>query len=63
MRSQRYFYENENKRPIQMLAYVQFPSLVPVLQTILTATVFTIFASFKCGRDMLEKVLNLFHSY
>ena len=46
-----------------MLAYVQFPSLVPVLQTILTATVFTIFASFKCGRDMLEKVLNLFHSY
>ena len=57
MRSQRYFYENEKKRPIQMMAYIQFPSLVSVLRTIVTATVFGLFATFRIGRSLLEKVL------
>ena len=57
MRSQRYFYENEKKRPIQMMAYIQFPSLVSVLRTIVTATVFGLFATFRIGRSLLEKVM------
>lgn len=57
MRSQRYFYEKEKKRPVQMSAYVQCPSLIAAVLMILTATVFGILASFKFGRSLLEKVI------
>lgn len=42
---------------MQMSAYVQFTSLIEAVLTILTATVFGIFASFKFGRSLLEKVI------
>ncbi len=57
MRSQRYFYEKEKKRPVQMSAYVQCSSLFAAVLMILTATVFGILASFKLGRSLLEKVI------
>jgi hypothetical protein len=59
MRSQRYFYEKEKKRPIQMSAYVQCPSLIASVLMIITAAVFGILASFKFGRTLLENVIGL----
>lgn len=56
MRSQRYFFENEKKRPIQMTAYVVCSSLIAAILMVLAATVFGILASFKAGRTLLEKV-------
>lgn len=58
MRSQRYFFENEKKRPIQMTAYVQCTSLLAAILMVLSATVFALLASFKAGRSLLEKVLS-----
>ncbi len=57
MRSQRYFYEKEKKRPIQMFAYIQFPSLLPLFKTVFSATVLGFLANFESGRRLLEKVL------
>lgn len=57
MRSQRYFYEVERKRPVQMTAYVQCASLLAALITVLSAAVFGILASFKIGRKLLETVI------
>lgn len=56
MRSQRYFYEKENKRPVQMAAYVQCPSLIGAVLMALAGAVFGLLASFKFGRNLLEKV-------
>jgi len=60
MRSQRYFYEVERKRPVQMTAYVQCASLLAALITVLSAAVFGILASFKIGRKLLETYPKLF---
>ncbi|KAI9565541.1 hypothetical protein GHT06_009333 [Daphnia sinensis] len=55
MRSQRYFYEKEKKRPIQMAVYFQCSSVIAAILTILSAAVFGLLASFKLGRSLLEK--------
>lgn len=55
MRSQRYFYEKEKKRPIQMAVYFQCSSIIAAILTILSAVVFGLLASFKVGRSLLEK--------
>jgi hypothetical protein len=47
------------KRPIQMSAYVQCPSLIAAVIMIITAAAFGILASFKFGRTLLEKVSGL----
>jgi len=60
MRSQRYFYEKEKKRPVQMTAYVQCASLLAALITVLSAAVFGIMASFRIGRKLLETYPKLF---
>lgn len=56
MRSQRYFYEKEKKRPIQMTAYVQCSSLLAAIAMVISAVIFGLLASFKAGRNLLEKV-------
>ncbi|XP_062560537.1 saccharopine dehydrogenase-like oxidoreductase [Armigeres subalbatus] len=60
MRSQRYFYDNDKKRPIQMKAYVSFGSIFQVLAVILVGAVFGIMARFKLGRQLLLKYPKLF---
>ena len=57
MRSQRYFYDTQHKRPIQMAAYVQCSSLLAAVLMILSAVVFGLMASFAAGRRFLEMVL------
>ncbi|XP_065072442.1 saccharopine dehydrogenase-like oxidoreductase [Ochlerotatus camptorhynchus] len=60
MRSQRYFYDNDKKRPVQMKAYVTFATLFEVLAVILVAAVFGIMTRFKLGRQLLLKYPRLF---
>ncbi|XP_058812202.1 saccharopine dehydrogenase-like oxidoreductase [Topomyia yanbarensis] len=55
MRSQRYFYDVEHKRPVQMRAYVTFSSIVEVIGVILVGAVFAIMTRFKLGRQLLLK--------
>lgn len=60
MRSQRYFYDNDKKRPVQMKAYVTFETIIQVLAVILVGAVFGIMARFKLGRQLLLKYPRLF---
>lgn len=60
MRSQRYFYDNDKKRPVQMKAYVTFASLCEVFIVILVAAVFGLMSRFKLGRLLLLKYPRLF---
>lgn len=60
MRSQRYFYDNDKKRPVQMKAYVTFATLFEMLGVILVAAVFGIMTRFKLGRQLLLKYPRLF---
>ncbi|XP_053679423.1 saccharopine dehydrogenase-like oxidoreductase [Anopheles nili] len=60
MRSQRYFYDAEHKRPIQMKAYVAFASLLQVLGVAFVATVFAILCRFEIGRKLLLQHPKLF---
>lgn len=60
MRSQRYFYDNDKKRPIQMKAYVTFATILEVLAVILIGAVFGIMTRFKLGRQLLLKYPRLF---
>lgn len=59
-RSQRYFFENEKKRPIQMHAYVKFNSLFYALMTSFVAVMFFIMTKFKFGRKLLLNYPKLF---
>jgi len=60
LRSERYRYELEKKRPSQIQAYVQFSSLFMSLLTMFIGAIFGLFASFKFGRYLLEKYPGFF---
>lgn len=60
MRSQRFFYDNDKKRPVQMKAYVAFSSFIQVLGVILVAAIFGIMTRSKLGRQLLLKYPSLF---
>lgn len=60
MRSQRFFYDNDKKRPVQMKAYVSFTTLFEVLAVIVIGAVFGIMTRFKLGRQLLLKYPRLF---
>lgn len=53
MRSQRFFFDTNNKRPIQMTAYIGFRSLIATLFVALFSVVFGILARFSFGRKLL----------
>jgi len=60
LRSERYRYELEKKRPSQIQAYVQLSSLYMSLLTMLIGVIFGILASFKFGRYLLENFPGVF---
>lgn len=55
MRSQRYFFDHDKKRPIQMSAYIAFDSISHVFGIILVGAIFAIFTKFEIGRKLLLK--------
>lgn len=60
MRSQRYFYDNEKKRPVQMKAYVTFGSLIHVIGVIFVSALFALMTRYKIGRQLLLKYPRFF---
>lgn len=52
-RSQRYFFDKDKKRPVQMRAYIAFGSIFYVLAVIVVASIFGIMAKFSLGRRLL----------
>jgi short subunit dehydrogenase-like uncharacterized protein len=52
-RSQRFFYEEQNKRPVQMQAYVSFESFFALATTVLFGIIFGVLARFEFGRRLL----------
>lgn len=60
MRSQRFLYEQEKKRPIQMHAYVAFGSYLTACLVALAAVAFGLLAKFSFGRSLLLKYPGLF---
>ncbi|XP_037730814.1 saccharopine dehydrogenase-like oxidoreductase [Drosophila subpulchrella] len=60
MRSQRFLYEQEKKRPIQMQAYMTYPSWFAASVVVLFASVIGILAKFSFGRQLLLKYPSFF---
>lgn len=54
-RSQRFFYDNDKKRPVQLYPYVGFSSLFGTLMLTFYGIFLFIMAQFKCGRKLLLK--------
>lgn len=60
MRSQRYFYETEEKRPVQMRAYFTTPTLIHSFIVMLVGVVFGFMTKFCLGRSLLLRFPKLF---
>ncbi|XP_060645363.1 saccharopine dehydrogenase-like oxidoreductase [Drosophila nasuta] len=59
MRSQRFLYEHDKKRPVQMHAYVGFSSWTAAIVVAVFATFFSFMTKFKLGRTLLLKYPSL----
>lgn len=60
MRSQRFLFEHDKKRPVQMHAYIGFPSWIAAAAVALFATIFGLMAKFQFGRNLLLKYPGFF---
>lgn len=58
LRSQRYFYENEKKRPVQFNAYIVAGSFINVFVLAILGSIFALLTKFEFGRNLLLKVCN-----
>lgn len=56
MRSQRRFFDIDNKRPVQMRAYISFESIGHVLGVMMVGAIFALMTKFEFGRKMLLAV-------
>lgn len=59
-RTQRYLYEKEGLRPVQMNAYMVIGKFLHVLVMILFVPILILLAQLKCGRKLLLKFPRLF---
>ena len=60
LRSERFRYHDENKRPAQVQAYVQCPSLFMAILSIFLMMIFFVLCKFSWGRYLLETYPRLF---
>lgn len=60
MRSQRFFYDQDSKRPVQMQAYVGFSSWMVATLVIFFASIFGLLSKYKLGRTLLLKYPRIF---
>ncbi|KAH8247774.1 hypothetical protein KR038_009658 [Drosophila bunnanda] len=60
MRSQRFLYEQNKKRPVQMQAYMTYPSWFAASVVVLFAVVIGIMSKFSFGRELLLKYPGIF---
>nr|XP_023023860.1 saccharopine dehydrogenase-like oxidoreductase [Leptinotarsa decemlineata] len=59
-RTQRYFYENESKRPIQVNTYFVVKSIFLIILFAIGGAIFSILSKFECGRKLLLDYPELF---
>ncbi|KAL3286801.1 hypothetical protein HHI36_001294 [Cryptolaemus montrouzieri] len=59
-RTQRFFYQEKNRRPIQIYTYLLVKNFVNIILLGLTGLIFTILARFKLGLNLLLKYPSLF---
>lgn len=59
-RSQRYFYKNGEKRPMQVRHYYLMDSWISILKLLVMGLITIIFSQFSCGRKLLLKYPKLF---
>ncbi|XP_034235421.1 saccharopine dehydrogenase-like oxidoreductase isoform X2 [Thrips palmi] len=59
-RSQRFFYESEKKRPVQIQTYIGFPSLLTAIGALFFGAIFAVMCQFSCGRSLLLKYPKFF---
>ncbi|XP_067625542.1 saccharopine dehydrogenase-like oxidoreductase [Eurosta solidaginis] len=60
MRSQRFLYEQEHKRPVQMHAYIVFKTWIAAILVALFGVTFGILTKFSFGRQLLVKYPKVF---
>ncbi|XP_055622742.1 saccharopine dehydrogenase-like oxidoreductase [Toxorhynchites rutilus septentrionalis] len=60
LRSQRFFYDNDKKRPVQMKAYMAFDSIFHVIAVALIGAIFALMTRTKLGRQLLLKYPRFF---
>lgn len=53
LRTQRYFYEHEKKRPVQVHTYFCPPSLLAIIAMVILGGVFALLSKFEFGRNLL----------
>lgn len=58
-RSQRLFYEENKKRPVQIETYMTVPNIIHLIGFIIFGSIFGILARFSFGRALLLKVIFL----
>lgn len=58
LRSQRYFYNHDKKRPIRMQTYLNIRSFFDLIVVILCGCLFGALLNFKFGRRLLLKVID-----
>lgn len=54
--TQRYFFENDKKRPAQVATYIVSPNTWFAVKTLLFGIVVALFTRFECGKNLLLKV-------
>ncbi|XP_011312524.1 saccharopine dehydrogenase-like oxidoreductase [Fopius arisanus] len=59
-RTQRYLYENDKIRPVQIQTYMTFKSLLTIMAITCLGTVFSLMTKCKCGRTLLLKYPKFF---
>ncbi|CAG9860129.1 unnamed protein product [Phyllotreta striolata] len=59
-RTQRYMYEEENKRPVQVDTQVTFSSFIAVIFIVISFLIWTLLVKFKWGRSLLLNYPHLF---
>lgn len=57
LRSQRFFFDHDKKRPIQIRTYMSVPSLFAVIGMAIFGIIFGIMTKFSFGRNLLLKVI------
>jgi len=60
LRSQRYLYEKEKKKPVQYQAYIEFPSFFYAAIVVVLGTIFGFLAKYSFGRKLLLNYPKLF---
>lgn len=59
-RTQRYFYDNDNKRPIQINCYVVFKSVIHIILLLIMAALIFLLSKFQYGCKLLLDYPNIF---